>query len=323
MGVIDTLTAGFDTVVRRPWLLLVPVLLDLALLLAPKVSVAPVYDAISVALEREQAIAQEEVVGAVGEQLEFLRSVAEETNLLSLLSVNRLLLPSIAALRPIDPESDRVIPIADPIRALLVVLVSVGVGLFIACAYLTLLAQQTRGHRNNLAQLGRLVPLFWLRTLGVLGIVFLFGVSLAGLGIVVALVAQVAVLLGVPGLAQGLTGVFFFAIWMALLWLSFYLFFVPQALTLAEASPLTAVKQSFIVVRSSFWRSLGLVILVNVISTGLGFLWGAMMSSSAGTVAAIVANAFVGTGLIAAVFIYFRERVIAIHQAQLRLRQGA
>ena len=81
-----------------------------------------------------------------------------------------------------------------------------------------------------------------------------------------------------------------------------------------------ALRQSFIIVRATFWRTLILFVLVNIISTGLGYLWVLLMTSLAGTLAAIVANAFVGTGLVAAMFIFFRDRIIALHHAQLHLQ---
>ena len=40
-GVIDTLTAGYNLVNRHPWLLVLPLLLDVALWWGPQLSVAP------------------------------------------------------------------------------------------------------------------------------------------------------------------------------------------------------------------------------------------------------------------------------------------
>ena len=40
MGIIDTLTAGFDLVRRRIWLIVLPVLLDVGLWVAPRLSVS-------------------------------------------------------------------------------------------------------------------------------------------------------------------------------------------------------------------------------------------------------------------------------------------
>jgi len=326
LGVIDTLTAGFNTVVRKPWLVLIPLVLDLLLLWGPKVSVAPIYEQLGTAVERMALTTSDQGlvdanVELVREQLHLLQDMEQEYNLLSLISVNRLLLPSVAGLRPIEPETDRVVSIAEPARAMVIAVLTLAVGLFIACAYLTLLAQQIRAQPSSLSQISRLVPLFWLRALAVIGLVLLFFLGLVIGGGVLVLAAQVFVLIGLPAITQGLLGLFFLASWLITIWVFFYLFFVPQALTLAEVGALMAVKQSFVVVRMSFWQALGLILLVNIITAGLGYLWGLMMSSQLGTLAAILANAFIGTGLITAVFIFFRDRLVAIHQAAQKQAQ--
>ncbi len=324
MGIIDTLTAGFETAVRKPWLILIPLLLDLALLAAPKVSVLPVYDALAayvqdVAAETAEGAAAANVASAA-EQLDLLRPLAEEFNLLSLLSVNRLLLPSVASLRPIDAAHDEVIGVMAPSQGVGMAIVLVGLGLFVACCYWTLLAQQARRERNNLRELGHQVPVFWLRTVAVGGMVLAGLLGLFGVGTFLVLAAQVFALLGAGGLTQVLMVLVMSGMWLLVLWLIFYAFYVPQAITLAEAGPVAALQQSFLVVRSSFRQALGLFALVNVISAGLGYLWGLLMGTTAGTVGAIVANAFIGTGLMAALFIFVRDRIIALHQAQMMAR---
>lgn len=334
MGVIDTLTAGFHVAVRKPWLLLIPLLLDLVLWAGPKVSVVPLFD--EVAGLTVEALSAGAGVGAAEaapppsladpsrlaamEQLDLLRATITDYNLLSLLALNRLLVPSVAGLRAIDPAADRVVSVSTFGQGVGMALLLVGLGLFVACAYWALLAQQVRRERNDLAELGRQVPVFWLRMIAVVGILIAVLLGLGAVGMFVALAAQVFALLGAVALTQVVMGLLMYAMWLLVLWITFYLFFVPQAVTLAEAPPLTALKQSFIIVRTSFWRALVLFVLVNIISTGLGYLWALLMTNMVGTVAAIVANAFVGTGLVAAMFIFFRDRIIALHHAQLQLR---
>jgi hypothetical protein len=334
LGVIDTLTAGFHVAVRKPWLLLIPLLLDLVLWAGPKVSVVPLFD--EVAGLTVEALSAGAGVGAAEaapppsladpsrlaamEQLDLLRATITDYNLLSLLALNRLLVPSVAGLRAIDPAADRVVSVSTFGQGVGMALLLVGLGLFVACAYWALLAQQVRRERNDLAELGRQVPVFWLRMIAVVGILIAVLLGLGAVGMFVALAAQVFALLGAVALTQVVMGLLMYAMWLLVLWITFYLFFVPQAVTLAEAPPLTALKQSFIIVRTSFWRALVLFVLVNIISTGLGYLWALLMTNMVGTVAAIVANAFVGTGLVAAMFIFFRDRIIALHHAQLQLR---
>ena len=121
MGVIDTLTAGFQVVVRKPWLLLIPLLLDLVLLASPKVSVEPLFEDMAAIAEETLGLAGEVQPGgaeaaaapsagdanvlAAMEQMDLLRAAMADFNLLSLLALNRLLLPSIAGIRAIDPAA--------------------------------------------------------------------------------------------------------------------------------------------------------------------------------------------------------------------------
>lgn len=325
MGIIDTLTAGFNMVIRRPWLLIVPLLLDLVLLAGPKVTVLPLLGGLDAlvaeaeALSAEQGLAPADV-SALTMQVEAVRAMASEYNLAALVAPNRVLLPSVAGLRAIQPEADEVVEVVSPGRATLLVALFLAVGLFVQCAYWTVLAQETRGRRETLGHLLRAVPVFWLRTVGVAAVVVAFVLGLSGVGLVVMLGAQFLAALGAAGLAQAAIGLYTLAMWLVGVWLFFYLFFVPQALTLAEAGPLLAIRQSIVVVRTALWRSLGLVILVHLISVGLGLLWGALLRTTAGTVVAVLGNAFVGTGLAAAVFIYFRDRIIALHQAYQQQR---
>jgi len=337
LGVIDTLTAGFHIAVRKPWLLLIPLLLDLVLWAGPKVSVVPLFDEIAglavealtaEALGADPAAPAPQTPPSAGdrsrlaamEQLELMRAAITDYNLLSRLALNRLLVPSVAGIRAIDPAADRVVNVSTLGQGVGLALLLVGLGLFVACAYWALLAQQVRRERNDLAELGRQVPMFWLRMIGVVGIVIAVLLGLGAVSMLIALAAQVFALLGAAALTQVVMGLLMYAMWLLVLWITFYLFFVPQAVTLAEAPPLTALKQSFIIVRTFFWRALVLFVLVNIISTGLGYLWALLMTNMVGTVAAILANAFVGTGLVAAMFIFFRDRIIALHHAQLQLR---
>ena len=45
-GVIDSLSAGFGVVNEQPWIVLLPVVLDLFFMFGPRVSIAPVFSQI-------------------------------------------------------------------------------------------------------------------------------------------------------------------------------------------------------------------------------------------------------------------------------------
>jgi len=321
LGIIDTLTAGFHTTLRKPWLLVIPLLLDLFLEFGPKVSILPAYDRALNTL-KESILATEDLaatdVGAVldATELGFLRTAVEEYNLLSIVSPSRVLLPSIASIRPVDWEADRIIEISSSGQALGTAVLLIGLGLFAACIYWTLMAQEIRGRRASLSGMSRSIPLFWLRGLALVGLALVVLLGLTGVGVAVSFIAELFLLMGASFITQGILSLFVLGSWLAAVWAFVYLFFVPQAITMTEARPLTAVRQSFAIVRSRFWQSVGLVLLINIITAGLAYLWGMLMGSTGGRLVAIVANAFIGTGLLGATFIFFRDTVIAIHQVQ-------
>ena len=77
--------------------------------------------------------------------------------------------------------------------------------------------------------------------------------------------------------------------------------FVPQAVTMAEESPVRALWSSFRRTHG-LWSALGLILLTNLIGTGMSAIWRTIMDTS-GMVVAILGNAYIGSGLTAAAFI--------------------
>jgi hypothetical protein len=140
----------------------------------------------------------------------------------------------------------------------------------------------------------------------VLGFLLLAGALLTAVYIPLA-VALSLLLLFVPAL--GMMGVFllggtFFVVY-------FYLYFVTAAIVMDDLPVRAAVACSIWLVRFNFWSMAGFILLYNVIGTGIGLLLsGVAAAQPVGTVAAIVVNAYVGTGLAIALLVYYRSRVL-------------
>ena len=92
------------------------------------------------------------------------------------------------------------------------------------------------------------------------------------------------------------------------LWIGFYLFFVIDAIVISDVGPIRAIWNSINVVRRNLWSALGLVILINIIAMGLPYLWRALTATPWGTALGILGNAYVGSGLVAASLIFYRDR---------------
>lgn len=86
------------------------------------------------------------------------------------------------------------------------------------------------------------------------------------------------------------------------------LYFAPEALVVSGSGPLQAMKLSARVVRRNFWQTLGLAVASLIIAVGLGEIWSRLAVNLPGVLLALIANAFVGCGLAAAAILFFNER---------------
>ena len=127
------------------------------------------------------------------------------------------------------------------------------------------------------------------------------------------------------GLSFGaLLGPLVFFVGVGLLWIAVFIAFVPQAIALAHETPWRAVVSSFVVVRFNFWRTIGLLALTNLLSTGLGLIFVRLLQRGPFLVGvlAIVANAYVGTALTTALFIFYRDRLLMLREVVERERMS-
>ena len=86
-GVVNSLSAGFGVVNEQPWIILIPVLLDLFFLFGPRVSIAPIISQVVTRPFFIRAFGADATAPAI--------SFAEEANLLGLLSPAGVTLPTI------------------------------------------------------------------------------------------------------------------------------------------------------------------------------------------------------------------------------------
>ncbi len=306
MNIIDTLTAGFDTVRRNPWLLLLPILLDVFLWLGPKLSIAPIVEETVVAFEEMQQTLNidpglDATLAAMPEfDPTFLRETAGRANLLSGLVWGVLGIPSVAATRLIAPTDPWIIELSDGYAAFGLLALIIIAGLFIATLYLALTGRAVRGDGEPFGKTIRALPRY-------------------ALYIVMVLLPIVLVTAAAMGLSF-LCGPFTFLLLGAALWLGLYLYFAPEAITMSHAEPLEAVRNSMILLRMSFWPTLGFILLCTIIGAGMSVIWQNLLTSPLGIAVAIPINAFVGAGLTAATFIYYRERLSLWHSLLAQAR---
>ncbi len=300
MGIIDTLSAGFRAISQRLWLAIIPVVLDLFLWLGPKLSIQPVVDKMSAMLR--MLITNTPMPSGSAEATDIadlMMTTFQETlgsiNLFSLLAWGRLGMPSVAGVAIIPKDARWVMQVSEYWQVLVLQLALLALGLLVACIYLGMLADYIRADDVHLGALLRKSPTHWVRLVVIfvpLSFVLIFAVSI--------------------GMLLGPLSVF---VAVGVLWVMLFISFVPQAVILSGHRPLVALWSSFAIVRLNFWPTVGIVLLSNLITAGLGLIWNQLLlRTTVGTVVAILANAYVGTGLTMALLIFYRDRVAMLRE---------
>jgi hypothetical protein len=303
-GIIDTLSAGFEHVNKLLWIIAIPVVIDLLLWLGPQLSAAPVVHQLVGQLTALYANGAGGVVdpGTVNQALQGFDESAATFNVLSLLVFSLAGVPGMA-----PPSQSGTF--AWQIGALGPFLgIALGlelVGTLIGCLYLGAIAQQVRDGRVSLSALARRVWLYWL---SVIGFVVLAIVAATLIAIPIALAVTMVRLIS-PEIGAALATLLTLGAQVAAILLVIYLFFLVDAIVVSQVGPIRAAVNSARVVANNFWSTVGFIVLLYVISAGLQLVWNQISKNPFGTAVAIVANAYVASGLAAASMQYYQTRV--------------
>ncbi len=315
MGIIDTLSVGFDRVTKRLWLILIPVAVDIGIWIGPKLSVSKLSrQALAVLPNGSELGAQYQ------ESLELLREwltgVGAGVNLLSLLSMRMLGLSSLTAsfapqARLLATER-RVIEVQSWAALLGLIFILVALSLLAGCLCFSWLAQDAREEEMDVAYVLQVTARSWMRlvALVVLGSIaaaaLLIGTSF-GYGLLTVISPQLGALL-------------FGAMAIGFMWVSVYagmvFFFTPRAMILDNMGILRSLWNSVNVIHRNFLSTVIFVVLVNVLQTGLMYIWRLLATSAVGTLAGILGNAYVSTGLAMASFVFYLDRFVAWQDAR-------
>lgn len=300
LGVIDTLSAGYATVNRHPWIIAVPVLLDLFLWFGHHLSLAPL---VQKTLESMQETAGQSVDALQGypEYWESIAQVGENYNLFSLLAIHYPGLPSLMSTREgLGPK----IALADPWTALGLFFLLPVLGIGLASIYYVGISSKVRGAIEGTSELWGRIRRSWGRFLGFLlfaiGIGMLFGLPVMVLALIAAAINMAFLNIVVS------------IVWVVTIWVGFYLFFMVAAMVVSDVGPIQAIRNSVAVIRFNLGSALGLVALTWIIQLGMPIVWDTLAQNSIGTVVGVLGNAYIATGLAAASMIFYRDRMEAI-----------
>jgi len=294
-GIVESISDGFALVARRPYLIAVPVLVDALLWVAKGISARPLLastldpllDGVvqgpvspgNIVQLNQQMVAMEEVLGS-----------------LNILAIVAWQIPNLLGLGATEGSQSPAL-VGSWFTLLLLLLSLAGLAALVGCLFMGPLGLFVRYNTLNLSVFLRLLAKLWYRFALYLGIIVLLGVVLAFLMLIVVSLFS----LGGPGgvaLGVGLTA-------GLLLMVLVHLFLAEEAIFVAGVGPVEAIKESFNIVHRNFWSVLGIFLLVNVIVQGTSIIWGFFPSNSLGLVIGVLGNAFIGTGLAAAIMVYY------------------
>ncbi len=311
LGVIDAVSAGLDLVRRRPWTLLIPILIDVMIWVLPRLSLTQLFR--PYVEEMLTVAAQSGDPETVEQARQMVQELTGTLNLFGLVTTALNSVTHLPSLFRLDKYPSGVVNVTSPVSAwaftqqlaapeLMVVLFvpMFLLGLLLAAIYLEWIAQGVRPLETPApgAALVRIARL-WLRLMGYA--LVLFGVALSGtlmMGLVQSIVPS-------PELA----GFFTLLFMVGLFWLTIYFYFVIAAMAVGGVNVLVAIRRSVLLFRIFFWSTIGLVVLSVFLNRGLAIVWDGLAVTSFGVVIAIAANAYIGTSLIAAAMVYYQDRM--------------
>jgi len=288
---------------------LIPVALDLLLWLAPHFSVVTLtgeaarwYRELGAVegMPTDAALLTQQVAATI-------EQFGSDFNLLSaLVSTTLLHVPSLLVnSAPSSPLP--AIELTTPAEAFVFWVIFSVLGLLIGVVYLGLLARRLpiggmAAVRSSVLA-GRAIAQ-WLQVIAFVLLVALLLLAIyLPLSVVISILTLISPALGsLVGLGSGALALVLF----------FYLYFATAGIVMDNLSAPGAIKQSFLLVRTHFFATLGFFALSTLIGLGISLLLARLASYALWAVTpAILLNAYIGTGLAMALLIFYRTRLLS------------
>ena len=313
LGVVESLTNGFELIWQNPWILLIPIALDVFLWLGPQINAKPLFQQALVLLDLS---VPDNTPADTMQNIEMLRDIlqtaGDSTNVLGVLAAG---MPSVIGLQPPAAITARAMFVVRDSAALFGLVALFGlIGVLIMSGYLEMAARPVRNETDARTFLAR-----WLRSfVNLILLAILVAVGLFALMIPVTIVA------GVLSIAsQGLGSFLLLGGTMLIFWAMLYLVFAVPAIFISRANAPRALFNSISIFRFDFWSAIGLVFIVYLVRSGFTFVWQFFDDNTWGVVFNVIANAFVSSGLIAAVMIFYNDRMYwltAVREQKQRMK---
>ena len=317
LGVIDALASGFELVVRRPWVLVLPIIFNLFLWLGPQVTAKPIFDQALTMLNA--SVAATPGISAEAQQgldatKSMLQSMGNSFNVLDVTATFALGVPALLGLETLSTSAPRApwFVVGDLGTLLALALLLAFVGVLIASLYLETIARAVRRDESPRAFAPRVLKSYLntgaLIAFAVFGLIVLLSPFLIGATLVSLLSQTLASFILIAGSMLVLVAVL-------------YMTFALPAIFVSGANPLQAIWNSITIFRYNSWSAMGLVFLIYLIQMGFSLVWQQLLVGVWSAVIIVAANAFLGSGMIAAAMLYYHDRFTWLTQVRERIRQ--
>ncbi len=293
-GLIDTINAGYTALNRRPWVLCIPIVLDLYLWFGARVSLRPLFERLEASLTASAVLA-----AADPQQQALLLEWLQYGDMRVPLALLNYVPLALSRLSPdILPQSVGWLMITRLSELGLALVVINALALLWSSCYLTMLAGSVLNEPYTLATYVRRVwhvmchipaYLFILLSVG-----FLLGLPFLVLSALIV------------GLFPSATMMVLFTWFMAGFWIYIYTSFAVESILIDQVGPLRAIYRSVHVVRRNFLSTIGLLLLCYVIIAGMGIVWQSLAQHHPGLLLVIMLSAYVSTGLTTARLVFYR-----------------
>ncbi len=313
LGIIDALSTGLDAVLRHPWLLLIPVMLDLFLWIGPRIQAPNLYHSLEPALRQMTTeMTSFEARFAAQELGKAVERFFTQYNLFAWLSVGLVGAPVVnggidATLKLVTGSPPIMWQVDSFGSYLLMLIVLTSIGLFISALFWTTLGGYVRGEPLQVARWLKQSFQLWKQLL----LLIAMAVSLALMSIFPLSMVMFTLSVFSAGLASLVP---LLAIGVAA-WIILVCIFTPHGLVLQHMPLSRAINISILIVRTNFTPTTGLVVIFIAISLGMGLIWESVAADSWLRLIAMAGNAIVGTGLIVASLLFYQNRLTILFES--------
>lgn len=299
---IASLRAGFDAVANHIIVIAIPLAIDVLIWLGPHFQVKELSSKFLNLVSSNAGLSTAQPEASFSSGVELLRTFFSQFNLLSLLRTIPVGIPSLMAFKlpqTVPSGTPLFIDIVNPFIFILVVIGLLLLGLVGGSLFYSLIIQASlRGK----VELGNAVRSWLWSSIQVVSL----ALALLLLFIVVSVPSSCAVyvlaLIGLP------LGQFTFFLYFAfMLWLAFPLIFSAHGIFVNHNNALASVQRSMVMTRMTLPTTSLFLLSILAISEGLDILWRVPPDNSWLTLIGVGGHAFVGSALLAASFIYYRD----------------